>query len=174
MKSTMIAMAALLGASALYAQNPLTDELRQGYNGVKNNVTRAAEKMPDGDYSFAPGMGSRTFGAAVVHIAVVQAGLCGMAAGQEKKIDESKTDKAAALEALKEAFAFCDPIYAGLTDSQATQTVKMFGRDRTKFGVLDFGVIHGNEMYGTLAVYLRAKGLVPPSSERGGMGKKKE
>ena len=36
-------------------------------------------------------------------------------------------------------------------------------------------MIHDNEMYGTLAVYLRAKSKVPPSSAgRGGMGKKKE
>jgi len=38
---------------------------------------------------------------------------------------------------------------------------------------LNFGVIHDNEMYGTLAVYLRAKSQVPPSSIRP-MGKKKE
>ena len=52
--------------------------------------------------------------------------------------------------------------------------VKMFGRDKTVFGVLDFGVIHSNEMYGTLAVYLRAKNKIPPSSAGRGMGKKKE
>jgi hypothetical protein len=50
----------------------------------------------------------------------------------------------------------------------------MFGRARTMFGVLDFGVIHDNEMYGTLAVYLRAKNKVPPSSAGRGAGKKKE
>ena len=37
-------------------------------------------------------------------------------------------------------------------------------------------MIHGNEMYGQMVVYLRIKGLVPPSSEGRGMGrgKKKE
>ena len=49
---------------------------------------------------------------------------------------------------------------------------KMFGRDRSKFGILDFNVIHDNEMYGTMAVYLRAKGVVPPSSEPRGNNKK--
>jgi len=29
-------------------------------------------------------------------------------------------------------------------------------------------VVHSNEMYGTASVYMRAKGLVPPSTERQG------
>ena len=99
-----------------------------------------------------------------------------MASGKEApKIDENKGSKAEATAALKAAFAFCDPIYAAATDADAVKMVKMFGRDRTLFGVLDVGVIHDNEMYGTLAVYLRAKAKVPPSSAgRGNMGKKKE
>jgi hypothetical protein len=177
MKSTMIMLLALVGASAMYAQtNPLSTELKQGYNQIKGNVTKAANDMPESDYGFVPGKGSRTYGLAVVHIAQVQAGICGMASGSEApKIEETKSSKADALAALKTAFDFCDPIYEAMTDADATKMVKMFGRDRTKFGVLDFGVIHSNEMYGTLAVYLRAKDMVPPSSAgRGGMGKKKE
>jgi hypothetical protein len=177
MRSMMITLVALAGAAAMYGQsNPLTTELKQGYGQIKGNVMRAADAMPDGDYGFVPGKGSRTFGAAVVHIADVQAGICGMASGKEApKIDDTKTSKADAQAALKTAFDFCDPIYAAATDADATKMVKMFGRDRTMFGVLDFGVIHSNEMYGTLAVYLRAKDVVPPSSAgRGGAGKKKE
>jgi DinB family protein len=175
MKSKMMMLAALAGATALYGQNPLTTELKQTYAGIKGNVTKAADAMPEGDYGFMPGPGSRTYGAAVVHIAEVQANLCGAAKGEAApKIDGSKTSKAEAQAALKTAFDYCDPIYESATDADATKMVKMFGRDRTMFGALNFGVIHDNEMYGTLAVYLRAKSQVPPSSVRGGMGKKKE
>ena len=174
MKSKMIMLAALAGATALYGQNPLTTELKQTYAGIKGNVMKAADEMADGDYGFIPGPGSRTFGAAVVHIADVQANLCGAAKGEAApKIDGSKTSKAEAQAALKTAFDYCDPIYESATDADATKMVKMFGRDRTMFGALNFGVIHDNEMYGTLAVYLRAKSQVPPSSVRP-MGKKKE
>lgn len=176
MKSKMMMLAVLAGATALYAQNPLTTELKQNYAQIKATVTKAAEEMPDADYGFIPGPGSRTYGAAVVHIAEVQAGLCGMSKGEPgPKIDATKTSKAESLAALKTAFDFCDPIYAALTDADSVKMVKMFGRDKTVFGVLDFGVIHSNEMYGTLAVYLRAKDKIPPSSAgRGNMGKKKE
>jgi hypothetical protein len=130
--------------------------------------------MSEADYTFKATPQVRSFGEIVTHIAEVQAAICSAAAGEQKKFDLSKTDKAGALAELKEVFDYCDPIYNGLTDQAAAETVKMFGRDRTKFGVLDFGVIHNNEMYGTMVVYLRLKGLVPPSSEGRGMegGKK--
>ena len=176
MKSTMMTAAALVCAATMYGQNPLTGELKQGYGQIKGTVMKAAEDMPDANYGFMPGKGSRTYGQAVVHIAEVQASLCGMASGKEApKIDTAKTSKAESQAALKTAFDFCDPIYAGITDAEGMKTVKMFGRDRTVFGALDFGIIHDNEMYGSLAVYLRAKDMVPPSSAgRGNAGKKKE
>lgn len=52
-----------------------------------------------------------------------------------------------------------------LTDSSGIEMGKVFGRDMAKFSIMDFGVIHDNEIYGTMAVYLRAKGAVPSSSD---------
>ena len=175
MKPTLLTLAALAGTSFLYAQNPLSNELRANYAQIKADVTKAAADMPEAEYGFVPGAGSRTYGQAVVHIAQVQSALCAMAQGEQPKaIDATKTTKADAVAALAATFEYCDPIYAALTDQNGMTMTKMFGQDRTRFGVLNFGVIHDNEMYGTLAVYLRAKGTVPPSSAgRGGMGKKK-
>jgi uncharacterized damage-inducible protein DinB len=69
------------------------------------------------------------------------------------------------VEALKEAIAFCDAVYDGMTDAQATQMVKVFGRDRTKLATLFLNISHDNEHYGNQVTYLRLKGIVPPSSE---------
>lgn len=175
MKMMKIAALFLLavGVPALQAQsNPLTTDLKANYNSIKNNVLRGAEKMPEADYTYRPAPESRTFGEVVTHIATVQAALCSMAKGEAKKLDGSKTSKADAVATLKESIDYCDPIYDGLTDAGAMEMAKMFGRERTKFGILDFNVIHDNEMYGTMAAYLRAKGVVPPSSEPRGNAKK--
>lgn len=173
MKFTMLVLLCAGSAGTICAQsNPLTTELKANYNQIKNVVLRGAEKMSEADYSFKPAPESRTFGAVVTHIAQVQAALCAMAKGETKQLDDSKTSKADAVALLKESIDYCDPVYDALSDASAMQTAKMFGRDRTKFGILDFNVIHDNEMYGTMAVYLRAKGLVPPSSEGRGGGKK--
>jgi hypothetical protein len=166
MKSRLLFLTVVAGASMIYAQsNPLTSAVKQNYNNIKNNLLKAAEKMSDADYAFKPGPESRTFGAAVTHVAAIQGLLCASAKGDDKKFDDSKTGKADAVALLKSAFDYCDPIYEGLTDANAMEPAKMFGRDNIKFNILNFAVIHDNEMYGTIAVYLRAKGLVPPSSE---------
>ncbi|MSV34201.1 MAG: DinB family protein [Bryobacterales bacterium] len=167
MKTTLLLVLSLAGASAAYAQNPLTTELRQGYNEIKDAITKAAAEMPEADYAFAPGPGSRPYGATVLHAAVVQAAVCGMASGKTApKFDQTKTSKTDVVAAVKAAFDFCDPIYLSATDVEGTKMVKMFGRDRTMFGTLDMGVIHSNETYGTLAAYLRAKSKVPPTSQK--------
>jgi len=174
MKFTMIALA-LVSASAMFAQNTLSTELKQNYTMSKDNAIKGAAKMSEADYSFKPTPQVRNFGEVVTHIAQVQAAICGTAAGgEQKKFDFTKSDKASATAVLKAVFDYCDPIYNGLTDQSGAEMVKMFGRDRSKFGTLDFGVIHNTEMYGTMVVYLRLKGIVPPSSEGRGMegGKK--
>jgi len=45
------------------------------------------------------------------------------------------------------------------------ETVKAFGQERNKLGVLWFNASHNLEHYGNLVVYMRVKGIVPPSSE---------
>ena len=173
MKSTALFFLLAASASAVYAQsNPLSGEVKGNYNNIKNNLLRGAEKMPETDYNFRPAPESRTFGEVVTHIATVQAALCASAKGETKQLDGTKTSKADAVAALKASIDYCDPVYDALTDASGMQMGKMFGRDRTKLGILDFNVIHDNEMYGTMAVYLRSKGLVPPSSEPRGNAKK--
>ena len=172
-KATVLPLLLAAGVSAVYAQsNPLSSELKANYNNIKNNVLRGAEKMPEENYSFKPAPESRTFGEVVTHIATVQAALCASAKGETKQLDGTKTSKADAVALLKESIDYCDPIYNAMTDATGLEMGKMFGRDRSKFGILDFNVIHDNEMYGTMAVYLRAKGVVPPSSEPRGNNKK--
>ena len=152
-------------ACAVYGQaNPLSTELRGNYTAIRDNILKGADMMPEADYSFKPASGSRTFGEVVTHIAVIQVALCGLAKGEAEQPDESKKAKADALATLKAAFNYCDPIYDALTDESGLQMARMFGRDRTRFGILDFAVNHDDEMYGTMAVYLRARGFAPPSS----------
>ena len=67
--------------------------------------------------------------------------------------------------ALQESIAYCDKVYAGVSGAQALETVKFFGQDRTRAGVMFFNNMHTYEHYGNIVTYMRANGLVPPSSE---------
>jgi uncharacterized damage-inducible protein DinB len=164
---TVTFIAALSGAVALNAQNPFSTDTKNSYNGIKRTLLAAADKMSDADYSFKASPAERTYGEIVGHIADIQIALCSIAKGEQKKGDAgTKTSKADLVAALKASFDYCDGAYNAMTDADGAATVKMFGRDQTKLGVLNFNVVHDNEMYGQMVVYLRLKGLVPPSSER--------
>lgn len=146
--------------------NVLSTELKQMYTGVKNNLTRMAEKMPEADYSFKAAPEIRTFGQLIAHVADAQARTCSAVNGEPKAINAaSKTTKADLVAALKESFAMCDAAFNALTDAKAAEMVTMGQRQRSRLGALAGMISHSNEEYGYLAVYMRLKGIVPPSSE---------
>jgi uncharacterized damage-inducible protein DinB len=173
MKQSSILLALAFSAVTLPAQNKLSAELKQNYSMSKDLVIRAAEKMSDADYSFKPTAQVRTFGEVVGHVIEAHNFMCNP--GTPPKQEPKRTAKAEIVKALRDSYTVCDTAYNSLTDAKAMQTVKMFGQDQTLLSVLWGNVAHDNEMYGTMAVYLRLKGIVPPSSEGPppGAGKKK-
>ena len=159
----------LLFASGLIAQsaNPLSAELKQNYNQQKGALLAEADRMPDSDYAFKATPEVGTFGSRVAHVAEAQFMICSAVKGESKKAElAGKTSKADIIAALKSSFDYCDGVYDSLTDATAAQSVMIFGHPQTKLGALWGNVGHDEEMYGYMAVYLRLKGLVPPTSER--------
>lgn len=168
---SLLVFCALTAAFALQAQNnPLSTELKQNYDMRKNAILAEADRMSDADYSFKPTPEVGTFGSRVAHVADAQMMICSAVKGESgKKADTAgKTSKADIMAALKSSFDYCDGVYDTLTDAMATQEVKIFGRPQAKLSALWGNVTHDSEMYGYMAVYLRLKGLVPPTSERRG------
>jgi hypothetical protein len=151
----------------------LATSLQRGYAGFKQNFTGNAEKMPEADYNFKPGSMPevRPYGALFMHIANAQYGQCAAAKGvanpnQGTDLEKTKTTKADIVKALADSFAFSDDAFSGTTDANAVEYVKQ-GNNEAMRAVVLYGVLtHGNEMFGTSNVYLRAKGLVPASTER--------
>ncbi len=156
-----------LVADPAQGQAPSTAEaIRQSYNAVKNNILKAADKMPDDGYSFKPTPEQRSFGAWVAHVADAQTAGCSRVLGTPKTPSAgSKTTKADLVAALKDSFDTCDAAYAALTDANGNDTVQTFRGPSTRLASLAGNVAHDNECYGSMAVYLRLKGIVPPSSE---------
>lgn len=157
----------LCAAAPAQTANPLSNEAKQAYTTVKNNLLRAADKMPEADYGFKPVPEIRSYGELMAHIADSTARMCGMAKGETKSVGAAaKKTKAEIVAALKEAFDFCDTVYDSLTDASALQMVQGRGGQVTRLSVLTNNLAHLNEEYGYGAVYLRLKGIVPPSSDR--------
>jgi hypothetical protein len=165
-RTLVVAFASAIGCLALQAQPSPSAEIKQAYNRIKNNLTKAAEKMPEDQYSFKASPDIRTFGALIAHVADSQTGACNAVLGESKQgTAGSKTAKADLVAALKDSFADCDKAIDSLTDANLAQAVKVRNREVSKIGALAGVVVHSNEEYGYLAVYMRLKGVVPPSSE---------
>jgi hypothetical protein len=164
---TLLFVTIFAATVSLHAQsNPLSADAKADYTSIKNNLLKSAEKMPEQNYGFRTTPQVRTYGEMIAHIADVQTMLCAAAKGEQGHGSAAgKTSKADLSAALKASFDACDPLYDSMTDADGAQTVKMFGHDKTKIGVLFFNVEHDNEMYGQMVAYMRIKGIVPPSSE---------
>ena len=171
MKLILIAFTAM---SALLAQAP-DMKTPSGYARtlqatLRNNVEKAAAKMPEESYGFKPSHDVRSFGELIGHIANAEYNMCAALAGEKNpnttNIEKDKKTKADITEALKGAFAYCEKVYAGISDSAVTDTVKMGNSERNKLGLMWYNNTHTNEHYGNLVTYMRIRGFVPPSSER--------
>ena len=162
----MLFAAVLASGCALQAQtNPLIAESERAYTAIETNLTKAADKMTDENYSFKASPDIRTFGALIAHIADTQMRTCAAVKGEQKQADAaSKTAKADLVAALKASFDECDAAWNSITDANAAEMLAGRGQ-RSKLGALIGNTIHDNEEYGYLAVYMRLKGVVPPSSE---------
>jgi uncharacterized damage-inducible protein DinB len=163
----------LLAASGAWAQtgagNPMVASSKVFYTNAKQDILRSADKMPEDKYAFKPTDSVRSYGQLLAHVADGQYEFCGAAAGKqdEKGIEKSAKTKADIVAALKTAFAYCDDIYAGMTDAKAAEMIPAFGGIKiSRLSMLDFNVSHTMEHYGNIVTYLRIEGVVPPSSEQ--------
>ncbi len=152
--------------------NPFSAWNRMGYGQTKMTLLRSAEKVPEEYYSFRPTDAVRTYGQILGHVADAQYAFCSAVRGEKDpnpNIEKTKSSKADLIAALKEAFAYCDKAYDGITDTSGTQTVKYRGMDMPKLIVLIGNNMHSAEHYGNLVTYMRLKNIVPPTSEPGFM-----
>jgi uncharacterized damage-inducible protein DinB len=169
----------LLAAGTAFAQPPTAGQqltivtgIQKWYATVKTNLTLAAEKMPEANYDSKPSAmpEMRTFGQLFAHIAQTQFGYCATLKGvpnpmQGKQLETELKTKAEFVKALADSFALCDDVYASLTDANANEMIPQGRGSWTRAAALSYNITHNNEMAGTAYVYMRAKGLVPPSTE---------
>jgi DinB superfamily len=171
------ALATLL-SSVVVGQQPAVGKvgvagvLQRSYAASKANLISEADKMPDADYSLKPGPMPevRTFGQLFGHVAAGQFGICAAVKGVPnpmagKTLEDFKT-KSEFVKMLADSFAFCDDVFSATTDENAMQFVTQGPNEIPRAAAL-FGLLaHNSEMYGIGTVYLRLKGIVPPSTER--------
>lgn len=166
MTSKIAILLALAGSAFAQAPPSAAATVKAQYNRIKGNFQKAAEKMPEADYNFKPVPEVESFGQRVAHIADPQLATCtGLMGDRKMGTAKQKTSKADLVAALNESFAACDKAFDALTDANAMESVAA-GRGQQPRVVALYGlIVHANEVYGAMGVYMRLKGIVPPSSE---------
>lgn len=141
----------------------------QGLHGItKTNIMATAELLDEELYAYRPTDEVRSMGEILAHVANAQFMFCSAVAGEEnpngENFEQSRTTKAAIIEALDMGFTYCDDVYQGMTDEAGAASVQFFGGPNTAHGVLAFNSAHNYEHYGNLVTYMRMNSIVPPSS----------
>ena len=152
----------------------LASSARSMHMVIRRNLAEAAELMPADAYAFKPTPEVRSFGEVIGHLADGNFYFCAQAKGEAPPFTatfEKVVGKPALLKALSDSLAYCDAVYAATTDSTFNQTVQVPaasgpGTRTLRGALLTFNTAHNNEHYGNVVVYLRLKGLVPPSTAR--------
>src|SRR5258708_13417257 len=130
-------------------------------------IVRSGEKMPEENYNFKPTDSVRSYGQIVGHVADAQDMFCSVALGEKNpglKIEQTKTTKADLVAALKDAVAYCDKAYDGMTDASGSQMVKLFDMDMPKLGALNINNMPDMEHYRNLVTYITPQNSIPPTT----------
>jgi uncharacterized damage-inducible protein DinB len=171
-----VAFAALVVVSCSTAASAQTAaDTRAGIKGtydiVKGNLLKSAEMATDEIYAFKPTPDVRSTGQLLGHVANANYMICSMAAGEKSPATsnaEQLTAKADIQKALAGSFAYCDTVWTKIEGDKGSEAVDVFGMKHTRASAMAFNAAHDWEHYGNIVTYLRLKGLVPPSSQRGG------
>lgn len=138
------------------------------WEAMTNFIAKAAEQMPEADYSFRPTPDVRSFGQLIGHVAGAQRLICAAALGEkggsEDDIEKTTTTKAGLLAALKASSDYCQRAYAQ-SDAASEGATTLFGSPSTRLRALVLNATHNSEHYGNIVTYMRIKGMVPPSSQ---------
>jgi hypothetical protein len=151
--------------------------LRNAFTGNKNNILRSGEKMPEEFFGLRPGPQEevRTFGQHLAHVANFNFLWCSQAKGEKNpntgnNLEKTVMSKAQLMKTVTDSYAYCDPVYAALTDASGMEVLDITqegGRQvrLPRMALLIMNLAHNNELYGNLVTTMRMKSIVPPSSE---------
>jgi hypothetical protein len=165
-----------------YAQSggPLVASLVRVAQDRLGSVVAAAEQMPEAHYGFRPTEDTRRFGELVAHVADTNRAFCSAIGGRREpvgfEIEKTVHAKAALVPQLKESIEACRTALGTLTDAALPAPLAFGGGalvDGTEIPIskLPAGMLvtllagHTEREYGKLTIYLRLKGLVPPTSQ---------
>ena len=145
---------------------------KRSYDAGANMVLLSAEKTPEEFYSFKPTPTMATFGEILGAVADWNYRNCSGVLGDKNahaKVQGVKTSKTELIATLKDAIAYCDTAYDGMTETAAFQMATfsspMGPLPMAKHQLLNVNIGLNSVHYGNLMVYMWIKNITPPNSD---------
>jgi uncharacterized damage-inducible protein DinB len=162
--SLTLAAAIPLFAAGAKAASP-AGEYTQHFDPLAKLSVAVAQAMPADQYSFRPHPESMTFGQLMLHIASTNYAFCAGLKDSDPPAtpSPSDTEKDGVVKQLSGSFEYCSAIIPTLTDDQLSKyhnspDGRLLGRE-----VLLAMYVHVAHHRGQAEIYLRDKGIKPPS-----------
>jgi uncharacterized damage-inducible protein DinB len=154
----------LLLTAGLATASP-AGEYAQHFPALSQLSVAVAQAMPADQYSFRPHAESMTFGELMMHIASTNYAFCAGLTDAASPADPSisATDKDAVVKFLSDSFAYCSGVIPKLSEAQLSQSHnspdgRLPGRE-----ILLAMYVHVAHHRGQAEIYLRDRGIKPPS-----------
>jgi uncharacterized damage-inducible protein DinB len=151
----------VLCAAATHAADPT--EYSRHFGALSKLSVAVAQAMPTEQYAFRPDPGSMSFGELISHIASTNYAFCAGLKDSSTPSTPSPTEKDGIVKFLSSSFEYCSDIVPNLTEEQLSKVHnspdgRLPGRE-----VLLAMYVHVAHHRGQAEVYLRDKGITPPS-----------
>ena len=153
----------LLTLDAAAVPTNAAGEYSKHFGALKNLSVAVAQSMPTEQYGFRPHTESMNFGELMSHIAATNYQFCAGLKDAVPPALPSPTAKDAVVKFLSDSFDYCSAVIPGLTDEQLSKSHNspdgfLPGRD-----ILLAMYIHVAHHRGQAEIYLRDKGIRPPT-----------
>jgi len=168
-KSLITTVSIMLLSASIWAQNPVSDALRDRLASASKNTIAAAEQMPVDKYGFKPTDAQVPFGHWVSHATGANYLFCSKLTGATapEAVVKETDPKDKLVAALKKAFDYCSAQLPKLQDSQVGEVVTAFGsRKMTKGAIVLELTADWADHYSQMATYLRLNGMLPPTAKK--------
>jgi uncharacterized damage-inducible protein DinB len=155
------------------AQTTIKEALANHWKASEDLTLKVADAMPADSYGFRPVPEEMSYGELMVHISLANSSACAAASGMKapavpaavtaSRTDPKALDKATAIKYMKDTFEFCNAAVASMTPQKLDAMVGPEGHQSTAFERFWAYFTHTAHHRGQAEVYLRLKGVVPPT-----------
>jgi uncharacterized damage-inducible protein DinB len=137
----------------------------------ENEFLRLAQAFPADKYTWRPGPGVKSVAEVFLHVSAANYNMYKLVGAPVPPgldvagIEQSTTDKAKIIAALKASYAHAERAITEMPDANLEKTMPWLGGTITQRGVLLYIIPHIAEHLGQAIAYARINGVVPPWSE---------